>query len=315
MDPAHRMADRELDSIERRMAEAYAQALREIQGRMDEFLKQFEREDDRYRKMVEKGSRTESQYKRWRRDQVMDARRFRDLVGKLAQDLTDATGDAMETINASLPDIYSENFNWGTYEIEHGTTIETAFALYDRDTVSALMAERAVYPEASLDESKDIRWNRQHINSAIAQGLLSGDPMDRIADRLRKVADMSASTAARAARTCVTAAENSGRIDSYRRAKRLGIEMKKQWLATLDRRTRDSHRMLDGESVGIDEKFSNGLMYPGDPDGAGSEVYNCRCTLVADLKDFPAEQVNRASKLADMSYEKWKYEHSQRTIR
>lgn len=314
MDPAHRMADRELGSIERRMAESYAQALREIQGRMDRFLKQFEREDARYRKMVENGLRTESQYKRWRRDQVMDARRFRDLVGQLAQDLTDATGNAMESINASLPDIYSENFNWGTYEIEHGTTIETMFSLYDRDAVSALMADRALYPEASLDEAKDVRWNRQHINSAIAQGLLSGDPMDRIADRLKKVADMSASTAARAARTCVTAAENCGRVDSYRRAQSLGIEVKKQWLATLDRRTRYSHRRLDGESVGIGEKFSNGLMYPGDPDGQGSEVYNCRCTLVADLKDFPAEQVNRASKLGDMSYEEWKQEHRDRTI-
>lgn len=39
------------------------------------------------------------------------------------------------------------------------------------------------------------------------------------------------------------------------------------------------HMYLDGEEVGIDEPFSNGLMYPGDPDGPAEEVVNCMCAL------------------------------------
>lgn len=54
--------------------------------------------------------------------------------------------------------------------------------------------------------------------------------------------------------------------------------MLKQWDASLDARTRDSHARVDGEIRELDEKFSNGLMFPGDPNGAAAEVVNCRCT-------------------------------------
>lgn len=53
----------------------------------------------------------------------------------------------------------------------------------------------------------------------------------------------------RTARTAVTAAENAGCVDSYSRAKSLGIELEQEWMATLDVRTRSSHRKLDAAGV------------------------------------------------------------------
>lgn len=61
-------------------------------------------------------------------------------------------------------------------------------------------------------------------------------------------------------------------------AKAKGADIVKQWDAVLDGRTRDSHRRVDGEIRELDEKFSNGLMFPGDPSGSAAEVVNCRCT-------------------------------------
>ena len=77
----------------------------------------------------------------------------------------------------------------------------------------------------------------------------------------------------------MTGAENAGKLDSMKRAQELGVQLKKLWLATRDGRTRDSHVMMDGEMAEVDEKFSNGCMYPGDPNGAPAEVYNCRCAM------------------------------------
>jgi uncharacterized protein with gpF-like domain len=66
----------------------------------------------------------------------------------------------------------------------------------------------------------------------------------------------------------------------------MGILTEKEWMATHDKRVRDSHAAIDGETKPTDELFSNGLMYPGDPNGAPAEVYNCRCTMVTNVKGF-----------------------------
>ena len=64
-------------------------------------------------------------------------------------------------------------------------------------------------------------------------------------------------------------------------------DVRKVWVATKDKRTRDTHAALDGESMGIDQPFSNGLQYPGDPNGPPEEVINCRCAMLMRI-DFLA---------------------------
>lgn len=54
----------------------------------------------------------------------------------------------------------------------------------------------------------------------------------------------------------------------------------KQWDAALDSRTRLSHAKVDGEVKELEETFSNGLLYPGDPSGSAAEVINCRCVAL-----------------------------------
>lgn len=85
----------------------------------------------------------------------------------------------------------------------------------------------------------------------------------------------------------------------------MGIELRKQWMATLDSRTRDSYRELDGEKADIDGRFSNGLRYPGDPTGPASEVWNCRCTMVVALPGHDVFGERNTSRL-ETSYEDWK---------
>ena len=314
-DAAHEEGDRILSDLEKRVTKTYSEAARTAEARLREYLKKFEKQDEERRGLVAEGKLTQEEYEKWRRDKVINERRWRQVSKMLGQDLTDAAKISMSIVNGQLPEVYAENYNWGTYEVEHGTTIETVFTLYDRSTVATLLRDQPdLYPQAGVNEGKDVRWNSQHVTSAVTQGLLLGEPMDKVAKRISRVAEMSSGTAIRAARTCITAAENLGRVDSYRRAQNFGIKVQKQWLATPDRRTRSSPRALDGGAGGVGGRFSNRPRVPGDSSGAGSEVYNCRCTLVADLEDFPAEQVNRASKLGDMTYAEWKQEHRDRTI-
>jgi hypothetical protein len=69
-------------------------------------------------------------------------------------------------------------------------------------------------------------------------------------------------------------------MDACHKAQEKGCDVLKQWDATLDGNTRESHSQVDGEIRELDKPFSNGLMFPGDPSGEAAEVINCRCALL-----------------------------------
>ena len=52
----------------------------------------------------------------------------------------------------------------------------------------------------------------------------------------------------------------------------------KTWIVG-SRNPRSSHALMDGETVGIDETFSNGMTWPGDPVGGVDEVAGCQCSI------------------------------------
>ena len=145
------------------------------------------------------------------------------------------------------------------------------------------------------------------INSKLLQGLLNGDSVDKIANsifpEIMSKTDFTGRTAdeiygktgiirqnkvsaVRAARTMVTQAENGGRLDSYKNLAKQGVVQKKVWIATPDDRVRDSHLDIDGEEQDIDVSFSNGCMFPGDPNGPADEVWNCRCSMEDHIIGF-----------------------------
>lgn len=74
-------------------------------------------------------------------------------------------------------------------------------------------------------------------------------------------------------------------MDASYEARDAGADVVKQWDSTLDGNTRPSHRQVDGEIRELDELFSNGLRFPGDPKGKASEVIRCRCALLQRARE------------------------------
>lgn len=311
VDPAHEQTDDMIEEIRQRVSREYLRAYEETEAKLEDYLSRFEAKDRIHREAVRRGEEDEADYAEWRKGQILVGNRWREMVDTLAGDYRNADRVAASIVNGYAPDAYALNHDYATFQVEKGSRIDTSYTLYDRATVERLLRDRPdLLPAVRVDGKKDLRWNRRHVASAVTQGVLQGESLDKVARRIRSVADMDFRASMRTARTAMTSAQNAGRVDAYRRAEGMGIRVRKQWLATLDGRTRHSHRALDGEVVGMDEKFSNGLRYPGDPSGAGPEVYNCRCTLVPDLPDYPAEGVERASRLGSTSYEEWRNGHA-----
>ena len=164
---------------------------------------------------------------------------------------------------------------------------EITFNILNPETVRKLEREGDItLPKKKVDVPKDMRWNTKQIASKLYQGILGGDSIPKIAKSLMEVIGNNKASAVRNARTMVTGAENAGRLDSYNDLAEQGVVQKKEWIATPDDRTRESHIAVDGEERDIDKPFSNGLMYPGDPAGDPAEVWNCRCSMGTHIVGF-----------------------------
>lgn len=308
MDPVHDWTDGELERLERAMAREYGQAVREMRSKLDKFLKGYERELSQRLKALDDTPEAAEALEAWKRDRAADRRYLRGMVDALSADLEHAQERAMALLEDRVPQIYAENANYGAFEVDRAASVDTAFNLMDEDTARQLIGGGgALFEPPRPDAAKVRAWTDRKLTSAVTQGILQGESIPHIARRVKSVARMSASAAVRTARTACTGAENAGRVSSYQRAERLGISLRQEWLATLDGRTRDSHRVLDGERVAVGEEFSNGLRFPGDPQGPGREVYNCRCTLVAAIDGIDQSAAARFDRLPDsMSYDDWK---------
>ena len=308
--------DKEVEKLEKKLRAVYLQAQMDTQAKMEDYLQRFATKDAIKREQVQQGKITQAEYTQWRIGQIAVGKQWRDKVDALAEDYSNANQIAMGMVRKDMAGTFATNHNYAAYQLEHDTMLDLSFTLYDENTLANLVKNNPdMLPLPSVDILKDQRWNKQKINSVITQAVLQGDSIPKIAQSLQKVTDMNHTAAVRNARTSMTAAQNAGRVESYKHAQDMGIEMEQEWLATLDSRTRHSHRKMDGERIPVAKdkwhpaKFSNGCRYPGDPQAPASEIYNCRCTLVAAIKGIDQSGASRNSKLGGMSYEEWKAGH------
>ena len=301
-DKAHRLTDEKLEEMEKRLSAIYSRAEKEIGVRWKEYLAESQSEIDGLQKEYELAKKigdakeirkAGKKLSKAKRERTLMDKRFKDLTETTAKQFANVNKTALAYVNGQLPEVYSINYN--ALEKSVDGVGGYSFSLVDADTVKNLATtDKSLLPYKKLDEKKDVRWNVKKMNAEVLQGILQGEPMDKIASRLSKVTDMNATAAIRNARTMVTGAENKGRQDSYARATADGIILAKEWISTNDSRTRHSHAALDGATVDQDKKFDNGLMFPGDPNGRPEEVYNCRCTVAAVVKGFKKAQVQKA---------------------
>lgn len=154
---------------------------------------------------------------------------------------------------------------------------------------------------------------RRIIKNAVARGLLTGEHPERIAKRIEGVFTGNEplsphARAVRIARTETNRVMSEVAQQTIKAANASGIKIKNRWDATLDSKTRESHRKVDGEVREPGDRFSNGARRPGD--GGAAESINCRCALVPVLDGFkpdaPIRRDNDTGELIPyMTYSEW----------
>lgn len=307
-DQAHDFAEQKIAEFQAEVRETYQQAQADAQEALSRFLKRFEKEDERQREKVKAGELSREDWLAWRKGQMLTGRRLSSTLDQVSQAMTEANQVAVAALAGRLPEVYAENANYAAFQVCEASGLDLAFSLVDAPTVQHMLtAGEALFSVPALDVAKDVAWNRRLMASQLTQGVLLGESIPKMARRVQSVTGSNIATATRTARTAVTGAECAGRVSSYERARDMGIKLKQEWVATLDGRTRHSHRKLDGEKAEVGGTFPNGCRFPGDPTARYAEICNCRCTLVAAVEGFETDDVKRWSKLPKgMTYEEWK---------
>ncbi len=183
-----------------------------------------------------------------------------------------------QTVSEYITEAYKDGHIGALYSLQQ-QGVPFLFPIDQEMMVNAIQHETMLSESLYSALGKDTKALSKQIASEITRGLATGAMYADIARDVAAYARIPRNNAMRIVRTEAHRINEKAKMDVCYNAKSKGADVVKQWDAVLDKRTRESHVAVHGEIRELDEKFSNGLMYPGAPGGRPEEVINCRCFM------------------------------------
>lgn len=149
------------------------------------------------------------------------------------------------------------------------------------DVVNASAVEYQATATNRIVGASTSTWNDVRERTVI--GVREGLTNEELKEQIESITNYSEFRSDTIARTETVAAYNGGDAAGVKAFPPEARPVEKSWLAALDNRTRESHALADGQTVGIDETFDVGgvpMDRPHDPAAPPSEVVNCRCVAL-----------------------------------
>lgn len=324
-DTAHAKTDEKLEEMEKQLSAIYSRAEKTVQKKMADYAKTI---DEKSSELLQayKDAETEDEKRKAKKAyirfyrQVVKNKEFVYLSANVADDLYKANVEASAYINSQTPSIYALNYNYINAEMAKDIDGFTP-----QEITEAEAEKYSGYTKQTVDRRKDTAWNKDNLKKSVIAGSLILLGAYAIMKRsANSTVEKNRNSASMHSNGMGTDAENKARIDGMYRAEDMGNSITKIWIATLDNRTRDSHAALDGAEIALDEIFDNGCSRPRDPNGALSEICNCRCslkygvgqskgktrssrlgTVTGSYKEPSSFKGTTSQEIANMSYREW----------
>ena len=186
-----------------------------------------------------------------------------------------------ETISTYLENSYTDAYVGAMYTM-HGEGVPVITPIHQESVVRAVVTDSKLSAPLYTALGYEMDKLKKHVREEITRGIATSMSYEEIARNISQKAGTPLSSAKRVARTEVHRINCQAQYEAALESKAKGANVVKQWSAVLDGDVRSSHRHLDRQIRELDEKFSNGLLYPGHSIGKAEEVINCRC--VANIR-------------------------------
>lgn len=195
--------------------------------------------------------------------------------------LDDLHGKEYSTMEDYLRECYDNGFIGTMYDL-HGQGIPLVLPI-DQDNVLRSLTINSKLSK-SLYESlgEDISKLKNKVRINISRGFASNMSFAEITRNIANMSKIGINNAIRIARTEGHRIQTEATMDAQKEAQNNGADIVKQWDATLDGRTRLSHRKLDGQIRELDDYFEVDGHKAKAPHqfNIPSEDINCRCALL-----------------------------------
>ena len=294
MDIAHKESDKILEELEKELKKLYSSCYKKNKAEFEKALN----------KLLKNKKLTIQQ----QNELLEEMERYETIIKQLAEEIKNANVTASNMINGELINVYSVNYNYGAYMVENASGYNCAFNIYNTNAIKKLLADNInPFTMISLDEAKDKDIIYRLLKRQFAAAIINGETIEDIANRVKATTEKNMNDSIRIARTETTRIQSLGRQDAFNYGESKGLKLSKKWISTADSRTRERHLKMMNETVGLNEKFSNGLEFPGAIGGPASEVVNCRCTHVVEFDGIEKseEELELEEELKEMAYKEW----------
>ena len=214
---------------------------------------------------------------------IIYQRQYQEAIqSQIEATLTNLRANTYQNIDEYLHQCYNNGFIGTMYDLQ-AQGIPLIRPIDQRQVVQAIYNDSRISQGLYTRLGEDFDKLKNDIAFQVSRGIINGESWTQTAEHIANGMNspflIARNNSMRIARTEGHRVQVQSTMDAARDAREAGADIVKQWDATLDERTRESHRILDGEIRELDEPFSNGLMFPSDPHGDASEVINCRCAL------------------------------------
>lgn len=216
---------------------------------------------------------------------IIYQKQYQEALKKQLDGILDALQNKeFENIAEYLTGCYEDGFLGALYDI-HGQGIPFIFPIDQTQVVDAVQTDSKISTDLYTRLGEDVSYLKKSIRAELSRGIANGstwaEMAAHIAHGMNSPFHKAMNNAMRIARTEGHRIQNRAQMDTLNKAKENGADVVKQWISTLDDRTRETHKILDGQIREIEDYFEvNGhkAKYPGGF-GVASEDIHCRCCM------------------------------------
>lgn len=232
------------------------------------------------------------------------------MMGRIDEVLGELSGRTTQSVTEYVTEELQQGYNGVFYAVEGIENVQLDFGMLPEDYIARLVHQPV---NGEIFSSRLYRYHTklaENVTNALLDGAVRGVGYAKVAKQIGELTEANYKQALRIARTEGGRVQSAAKQKAYQDAEEMGVKMQKRWLSFLDSKTRHQHQILDGQTVGVNDKFMfDGYVADGPKlFGVPWLDINCRCTTIPIVNDIEPS-VRRDNETGDVikykNYKEW----------